>query len=661
MRAASLILLAIIASSGVIPSRAAESAAVKILTVEIAPSSYNGPGPVFRKGHPARFQVTLDNPSGRPSEGVLCAEVVANLETRFDLPRTHLTLKPGRTAVTLAWDYPGTAVYEGPGGQSLRIPGPAWGLSLNVAWRESEGRDLDRGHLVFAIDRQDGTSSAMDDSVPREGSRRDFALRYSGYLSNHELRVTETPSDFRLTLTKGAVERWRRGPGPTGGDTCLAFLSKCPDQAEVVLEHASGNARLLRAWLLEPDRPGAPSAARLEHRSDLKSFRFQVPPHPSGGVLVLELGPSHHVPPVPLETLAKGAESKFGAFPDLRIDSDGKPIRDRDQWASEQLRLKRAILAALAVDGDRPKCPLEPRDVSEESVPPRFGPTGFTSPYLRRKISIQVRPGERMNVWLLIPPGVGPFPAVLACHQTVSEGKDEPIGLGGNVWQLDFGPHLVSRGFVVAAVDSPTFGERFDPLTESAQDTSKFEAAYPSWSLLARRFQDHARTLDYLGSLPLVARDRIGVIGHSLGGESAAVLAALDPRVRCSVISCGFTLLRTLEKAREVYCLKGHAILPSTFGPMLDAPVGSRRLPFDFDDLMKLWAPRPVFYHEVRDELPQFTSAPQTLQAALALRKVYELAGDPGSYHTVVSAQAHCFPKWVQADAFDWLSYWLAR
>jgi len=240
------------------------------------------------------------------------------------------------------------------------------------------------------------------------------------------------------------------------------------------------------------------------------------------------------------------------------------------------------------------------------------------------------------------------------------EGKDEPVGLGGNVWQLDYGPQLASRGFVVAAADSVTFGERFDPLTDAPLDTSKFEANAPGWSLLASRLTDHMRTIDYLASLSFVAHDQFGVIGHSLGGESAAVLAAMDDRIKAAVISCGFALLRTMDTAGETYAAPGHAILPSSLRPFLDQPTRQRKLPFDFDDFMRLWVPRPVFYHEVANELPQFTSAPQTLQAAKMLREVYEFHHASERFYTVVSAQTHCFPHWVQADAFDWLAFWLA-
>ena len=606
--------------------------------------------------------MTLANPSDRPAEGVLAAEVLANLDTVFGLAPTRVELEPGsRRAITMTWDYPGTTVYEGYDGRSVSVPGPRWGLTLNVAWRDRDGRERDRGHLVFGIDRGDAESARLAELSKLNGPGRDFAIRHSGYLANPAIQESGVPADFGLRLTNGAVEHWKRGAGPSGSDTCLAFLRPCPDSAAAVVEHATGNARLLRAWLLEPDRNNGPRAARLNHLSDLKTFRFRIPPLPAGGVLVLEFGASHHVPAVSLESLAKGAEAKFGIYPDPLLGPAGTPIRTPDQWALRQPRMSQAIREALGLDREPPPCPLDPKLVSEETVLPRSSPTGWSGSYLRRKVSIQVRPGERNNVWLLIPPGLGPFPAVLACHQTVSEGKDEPIGLGGNVWQLDFGPSLVSRGLVVAAVDCPTFGERLDALTETPQDTAKFEASDPAWSLLGRGFQDHARALDYLASLPIVAADRFGVIGHSLGGESAAILTALDPRIRCAVISCGFTLLRTLEKASETYCSKGHAILPPRLGASLEVPVGERKLPFDFDDMMKLWVPRPVFYHEVRDELPQFTSAPQTLQAALALRRIYQLHHAEECYYPIVSAQAHCFPRWVQADAFDWLTYWLEK
>jgi hypothetical protein len=136
-----------------------------------------------------------------------------------------------------------------------------------------------------------------------------------------------------------------------------------------------------------------------------------------------------------------------------------------------------------------------------------------------------------------------------------------------------------------------------------------------------------------------------------------AVLTALDDRVRVAVGSCGGTLMRSLEKAAETYTSPGTMILSPNFRKLLLAPVGKRPLPFDFDDCLALWAPRPVFWHGVREDL--WPNAPQMAQACQALREVYKLHGAETRFAVHYSAQTHCFPAWVQQDAFDWLEFWL--
>lgn len=146
---------------------------------------------------------------------------------------------------------------------------------------------------------------------------------------------------------------------------------------------------------------------------------------------------------------------------------------------------------------------MDPILISEESVPLQTHLNGgLAMPYRRLKVSLRADAEERMTVWMLIPPGAGPFPAILACHQTVAEGKDEPIGFGGNYLQLNFGPFLASRGFVVLAVDSPAAGERITPAIQYPYHTSALEGRDPTWSILNQRLRDHRRVFDYLETLP---------------------------------------------------------------------------------------------------------------------------------------------------------------
>src|SRR5260221_12173720 len=77
----------------------------------------------------------------------------------------------------------------------------------------------------------------------------------------------------------------------------------------------------------------------------------------------------------------------------------------------------------------------------------------------RQLIEYSVSDGERVPAFLLVPPGPGPFPAVVIPHQHNSQwhfGKSEVCGLAGDPLNA-FGPALVKKGFVVLAPDSIGF------------------------------------------------------------------------------------------------------------------------------------------------------------------------------------------------------------
>jgi dienelactone hydrolase len=54
------------------------------------------------------------------------------------------------------------------------------------------------------------------------------------------------------------------------------------------------------------------------------------------------------------------------------------------------------------------------------------------------------------------------------------------------------------------------------------------------------------RSLDYLSARREVDARRIGCLGHSLGGQEALFLCAMDRRVAVGVSSCGFSSYRAL-------------------------------------------------------------------------------------------------------------------
>jgi dienelactone hydrolase len=640
-------------------SAARAEAVVKILAVEPMPSTLNPNGRLLKDRDPARFRVTLRNQTDRSQHGVLAAQVVGNLHTVYGLAIQKLTLSPRQKhSVEVFWEPPGPATYESGVAGPVKVAGAAWGHQLDAAWLDAAGRVIDRGSTVFVVSQGPLPAGTKALAKATTLSRLNvFRLRFSGYLDNPAFTKADRLEDMTLRLDGGKPGRLRQGESPAGRRTYLVDLAATGTSAGAVLIMQKPYWRLRQAWLLDPGAAGGPEARRLYHRVRRQDFLFTVPPVSARATLVLEIDKGHFVPPVPLADMVARGEKSFGPFRNLLRGSDGKDLTTPGAWAEHRKQLRRAVQEAIRVRRPARPVPLDPRVISEETVLPHLHLNGLARSYVRRKVSLRVGPGERMNVWLLVPPGVGPFPAVLANHQTVPEGKDEPVGLGGAHYQLNYGPFLAGRGFVVAAADSYGAGERYDARTQAPYDTAAREAQDPGWSLLGQRLHDHRRVLDYLETLPFVDRARIGVIGHSLGGESSAVLAALDERVAAAVVSCPFTLLRTLDKADEVYTARGSCILPARFRKLLRGPAKGRKLPFDFDDCMAVWAPRPVFLHGVRDDL--WPNAAQVAQAARRLAAVYRLHGAADRLEVVYSAQAHCFPHWVQDDALDWLEYWL--
>ena len=127
-------------------------------------------------------------------------------------------------------------------------------------------------------------------------------------------------------------------------------------------------------------------------------------------------------------------------------------------------------------------------------------------------------------------------PPMLCLHQTVAIGKDEPVGLGGNP-DLRYAMELARRGYVAIAPDYPGFGE---------YKIDVYKLGYASATMKA--IWNNLRAVDVLCGLEEVDADRIGVIGHSLGGHNAIFTALFEPRIRAVVSSCGFNAFPSYYK-----------------------------------------------------------------------------------------------------------------
>lgn len=239
-------------------------------------------------------------------------------------------------------------------------------------------------------------------------------------------------------------------------------------------------------------------------------------------------------------------------------------------------------------------------------------------------------------------------PAVIACHPTHPDGKDLVTRTGHRPYGLE----LAQRGYVVIAPDCLSAGERTYP-GHRPYDTGPFYRQHSGASIVGRTITDHRSVLNALTSLPFVDPDRIGAIGHSLGGYNAYFLAGLDERVKAVVSSCGFAPFR-------------HDPEPGRWGqrdwythlPEVTTELDRGAVPFDFGQIAALVAPRPSFHYfgQMDAIFPHWQSVGESLQS---VRQLYVSLGHEGSFELLMGGGAHDFPESIRSLSYRFLDRWL--
>jgi dienelactone hydrolase len=209
--------------------------------------------------------------------------------------------------------------------------------------------------------------------------------------------------------------------------------------------------------------------------------------------------------------------------------------------------------------------------------------------YERYLIQIDGDEGDRIPAYLLKPHGSGPFPAVQIHHQHAGQrhlGKSEVCGLAGDPWQA-FGPALARRGIVVLAADSLCFEDRrrnhkgIEPDLPADEQQHYNEMSYRlvrGDTLMRKVLDDAQRGFAFLWQDESVDRNRIGILGHSYGGNTVLFQSALDERVKFTCSSGAVCSYRT--KMERGIGLEMALVIPGF----------AKR--YDLDELIRCVAPR---------------------------------------------------------------------
>ena len=281
---------------------------------------------------------------------------------------------------------------------------------------------------------------------------------------------------------------------------------------------------------------------------------------------------------------------------------------------------------------------------SREDLPPlaveTLEETVLGGGLVRRKVRYATETADTVSAWLFLPPEAaqGRRPAVLCLHQTTAIGKDEPAGLGG-LPNLHFALELARRGFVTLAPDYPSFGEHAYDFSSRTWQSGSLKAVW-----------DNMRGVDLLADLSQVDLDRIGCIGHSLGGHNAIFTAVFDDRLKAIVSSCGFTPFSHYKKGD----LTGWT--SPRYMPRIASEFGrdSARMPFDFPELIAALAPRGLFVNApLHDGNFDCTGVKEAIAAA---RPAYEAKGAADRLVAVHPDCGHDFPVAQREEAYAFLT-----
>ncbi|MBN9319105.1 MAG: alpha/beta hydrolase [Caulobacterales bacterium] len=207
---------------------------------------------------------------------------------------------------------------------------------------------------------------------------------------------------------------------------------------------------------------------------------------------------------MPLSEVRVEAGKLSFAAPAIRGRYEGAWNAAQGGWVgswTQAAPLPLTLLAGPVPAQPRPQVPTKPYPYREEEV-------GFDS-----------APGVKLAGTLTLPPGKGPFPAVVLISGSGAQDRDESL-LGHKPF-LVLADHLTRRGIAVLRYDDRGF----------AKSTGVFQTATS-----ADFATDAEAAAAFLRARPDIDAAKIGLVGHSEGGLVAPMVAAKDPKIAFLVL-----------------------------------------------------------------------------------------------------------------------------
>lgn len=309
----------------------------------------------------------------------------------------------------------------------------------------------------------------------------------------------------------------------------------------------------------------------------------------------------------------------------------------RDDQAQWRLRKNDLIASFVAVAG-----PMQPgRQEANRDIQIQHEET--FGRVIRRSITYRSSDSDRVPAIVLLPrQRQGKVPAMLCLHQTTKIGKEEPAGQGGKM-NLHYALELAERGYVTISPDYPGFGD--------ATHCNPYQLGYRSAT--AKGIVNHRAALDVLQAMPEVDPDRLGCIGHSLGGHNTLFVSLFDERIKVLATSCGFCSFPKYQGGNLAgWSHKGY--MPRIASVYQNDP---RQMPFDFTEILAALAPRAVFINAPEKD-DNFAIA--GVQACVAAAQpAYQLLGNARDLVLEHPVAGHDFPPEIREKCYRFFDRYL--
>lgn len=297
-------------------------------------------------------------------------------------------------------------------------------------------------------------------------------------------------------------------------------------------------------------------------------------------------------------------------LPDVFRFNDGTRVHTTADWDRRRREIRDAIVTLEY--GGLPPTPPETRwEELHTTVVKRLDGARFMT------CRVQTGPERPYSflLYLLIPPGAGPFPVALngdGCWRGITDGITAEV---------------LRRGYILAQFNRV---EIVPDVKQATRQTGLYRV-YPEgdFGALAAWAWGYHRCVDVLTSMPVVDAAHIAVVGHSRGGKTSLLVGATDERIALTCANdsgaggagCFRWQGPTSEKLADLI-----RNFPYWFGPGLKDYVGREAdLPFDQHDLKALVAPRPLLTTEALGD--PWANPQGTWQTHRAAGEVYRWLG----------------------------------